>query len=75
MQKITSYRDLQAWQLGMDFTETVYALTRGAVFLGLTPGELEQRTVEWELRTRERHQSSNLRTQRSPKPEARIPVT
>jgi len=28
MQTITSYRDLEAWQLGMDFAEAVYALTR-----------------------------------------------
>jgi four helix bundle protein len=26
---IKSYRDLQAWQLGMTFVEEVYALTRG----------------------------------------------
>ena len=26
--QITSYRDLQAWQLGMEFAEAVYALTR-----------------------------------------------
>ena len=25
---ITSYRDLEAWQLGMDFAQIVYALTR-----------------------------------------------
>jgi four helix bundle protein len=25
---ITSYRDLEAWQLGMDFAEAVYELTR-----------------------------------------------
>ena len=28
MQTITSYRDLEAWQLGMDLAEAVYALTR-----------------------------------------------
>jgi four helix bundle protein len=28
MQTITSYRDLEAWQLGMDFAEAVYALTQ-----------------------------------------------
>jgi len=28
MQAITSYRDLEAWQLGMTFVEDVYALTR-----------------------------------------------
>ena len=28
MQTITSYRDLEAWQLGMDFAEAVYELTR-----------------------------------------------
>ncbi len=28
MQTITSYRDLEAWQLGMTFVEDVYALTR-----------------------------------------------
>ena len=27
MQTITSYRDLEAWQLGMSFVEAVYALT------------------------------------------------
>ena len=28
MTKIVSYRDLEAWQLGMSFVEEVYALTR-----------------------------------------------
>ena len=28
MQTITSYRDLEAWQLGMTFVEDVYALAR-----------------------------------------------
>ena len=28
MQQITSYRDLEAWQLGMDLAAAVYALTR-----------------------------------------------
>jgi hypothetical protein len=82
MQAITSYRDLEAWQLGMDFAEAVYALharfhecasgKSPAAFLAPDARlEWERRTLQSDLRTRERAASAGGEPTN---PEPRIPV-
>jgi four helix bundle protein len=65
MQTITSYRDLEAWQLGMDFAEAVYALTRTfprEELFGLT-AQLRRAAVSIPSNVAEghRHKTSNYR--------------
>ena len=63
MQTITSYRDLEAWRLGMDFAEAVYALTRTFPRLfGLT-AQLRRAAVSIPSNVAEghRHKTSNYR--------------
>ena len=60
MTKIVSYRDLEAWQLGMTFVEEVYALTRSfprEELFGLT-SQLRRAAVSIPSLIAEGHQQS-----------------